>query len=39
MKEISPSLRDLPRIQHLEPVTAAENLVGWWTFDEPSNRA
>ncbi|HAF58755.1 MAG TPA: hypothetical protein DCL00_04120, partial [Opitutae bacterium] len=26
------------RIQHLEPVTAAENLVGWWTFDEPSNQ-
>ena len=26
------------RIQHLEPVTGAENLVGWWTFDEVSNQ-
>ena len=26
------------RIQHIEPVTAAENLVGWWTFDQESNQ-
>ncbi len=28
----------LARIQHLEPVTSAKNLVGWWTFDETSDK-
>ena len=26
------------RIQHIEPVTAAEKIVGWWTFDQESNQ-
>ncbi|MDA0343667.1 MAG: LamG domain-containing protein, partial [Verrucomicrobia bacterium] len=27
------------RIQHLEPITSAKNLVGWWTFNEASNQS
>jgi hypothetical protein len=27
------------RIQHLEPITSAKNLVGWWTFDQESNQS
>ena len=27
------------RIQHIEPITSAKNLVGWWTFDEASTQS